>query len=295
MTLLDARLYADLPWPATGLFLMIGAALGSFFNVLALRWPRWQVHCNDMEASFWLKLRGLRAPEIEQPSDTRQLMGGRSHCPTCSKPIPLFLNIPILSWLMLRGRSACCKTPIHIRYLGFELLGSGIFLGISLTCGPTAYGLVIGTLLMVLALIAVIDLTDSFIPDQLLFVALLISYGLTFSSTHWMTLEQTFLWHVGATLALLALGGLFRAFFNVDGIGGADVHLIGLCGALLGGMPMLYALVICGLLAKPCLSLRNRLFPVGAYAQVIGERGVPLGPILCSGMIGIVFTQLALA
>lgn len=93
------------PWFLPLVFLLIGACIGSFLNVVIYRMPR-----------------GL---SICSPS--------RSFCPHCSTPIPGRLNLPIISWLWLRGRSACCHQPISPRYCIVELLTALLFLAVALS------------------------------------------------------------------------------------------------------------------------------------------------------------------
>lgn len=87
-------LLPDMPWLLPLFFALFGACIGSFLNVVIYRLPL-----------------GL---SVNEPR--------RSFCPTCKAPIPWYLNLPILSWLMLRGRSACCHTPISPRYWLVEVL-----------------------------------------------------------------------------------------------------------------------------------------------------------------------------
>ena len=82
-------------WYGLIVFFVIGACVGSFYNVVVYRMPR-----------------GI------------SLVNPPSHCPLCKKRIPLYLNLPIVGWLMLRGKSACCKQPISPIYpIGEALCG----------------------------------------------------------------------------------------------------------------------------------------------------------------------------
>lgn len=93
------------PWILPAAFGLIGACLGSYLNVIIYRLPR-----------------GMKTT---QPA--------RSFCPNCKAPIPWYLNIPIISWLMLRGRSACCHQPISPRYCIVEALTAALFIAVSLS------------------------------------------------------------------------------------------------------------------------------------------------------------------
>ena len=91
-------------WITAAGFALVGACIGSFLNVVVYRLPR-----------------GL---SVRKPA--------RSFCPTCGQPIPWHLNIPLLSWLALRGKSACCGKPISIRYPALEAACAALFLAAAL-------------------------------------------------------------------------------------------------------------------------------------------------------------------
>lgn len=94
---------AETPWLLPLAFALFGACIGSFLNVVVYRLPR-----------------GL---SVNEPS--------RSFCPACKKEIPWYLNLPILSWLMLRGRSACCGNRIPVRYWLVETVCAALFAAIA--------------------------------------------------------------------------------------------------------------------------------------------------------------------
>lgn len=100
---LSAQCAFEYPYLLPTLFTLMGLCVGSYLNVAIYRIPR-----------------GLSTNEPK-----------RSFCPNCKKLIPWYLNIPVFSWLMLRGRSACCHLPISPRYLGVELLTGCLFLWVS--------------------------------------------------------------------------------------------------------------------------------------------------------------------
>lgn len=110
---LDMMMYtveSEIPWLIPLGFGLFGACVGSFLNVVIYRLPL-----------------GL---SINEPR--------RSYCPRCKKSIPWYLNIPLISWLMLRGRSACCGSPISIRYWLVELVCTLFFLGTGVLWGQHA-------------------------------------------------------------------------------------------------------------------------------------------------------------
>ncbi len=93
----------EAPWLLPLCFALLGACIGSFLNVVIYRMPR-----------------GL---SVSEPR--------RSFCPHCKSPIPWYLNLPVVSWFMLRGKSACCQRPIAVRYWLVEVACSALFAAIS--------------------------------------------------------------------------------------------------------------------------------------------------------------------
>ncbi len=103
LTIYTQAVTLEAPWLLPLCFALLGACIGSFLNVVIYRMPR-----------------GL---SVREPR--------RSFCPHCKAAIPWYLNLPVVSWLMLRGRSACCHRPIALRYCLVELAGAGLFAAVS--------------------------------------------------------------------------------------------------------------------------------------------------------------------
>ncbi len=103
LTLYTQAVTLEAPWLLPLCFALMGACVGSFLNVVIYRMPR-----------------GL---SVQEPR--------RSFCPHCKAPIPWYLNLPLVSWLLLRGKSACCQRPIALRYWLVEVAGAALFAAIS--------------------------------------------------------------------------------------------------------------------------------------------------------------------
>lgn len=280
MSIFDVALYENLPWQFTSLFVMLGAAVGSFFNVLSQRWPAYQVAKNDAEASYWLKLRGLTDKAFQpSPADAVSLMSGRSKCPCCNTPIPMYLNVPLLSWIMLKGRSACCKQPISFRYLAYEIFGACVFAGISLTVGPTVSGLILGLLVMVLSLAAVIDLSDSFIPENLMFTGFFLSYGLAMSPIG-IGIESAFQAHLCTFFGLYLVFGTLGKIMGKDLVGTGDFHLLALCASILGSLSWMLPVLILPFSLITWALFKANIIPRGTFSSVIGPSSIPAGPAI---------------
>lgn len=202
---------------------IFGAAIGSFLNVLILRIPR------DESVSF--------------PA---------SHCMSCNTPLRAWHNVPILSWLFLRGKCAFCGAKISIQYPLIEILSGLIFLFSVLKLGLTfqAFGVAL-TFDFLLALSA-IDYRYKMVPDSLNLAALTLA---VFSVT---SFEQ---FGYNVTNALLFAGGfsLLRFYLSYaikkEAMGEADIMIAATMGALLGVQLGLAAIFLGALLALPALML----------------------------------------
>ncbi|MBM3882585.1 MAG: prepilin peptidase [Verrucomicrobia bacterium] len=137
----DAARWAAAPFHLWSVvFLVLGAVVGSFLNVCIHRWPRGQ-----------------------------SIVSPPSHCPACGKAIPWYLNIPLVTWVWLRGRCAFCAAPIPVRYVAVEGLTGLSFLGCWLVYGRVSAPLALLYCLLLAGLIAAtfIDAEHFIIPDQI--------------------------------------------------------------------------------------------------------------------------------
>lgn len=208
------------------LALIAGLIIGSFLNVVIYRLPIM------MEQAWQTEARQL----LNQPAEETgrfNLCTPRSACPHCHAIIKPWQNIPILSYLMLRGRCAGCQTPISLRYPLVELLTGLMYLAVVWRYGVTPLalgGLVLTTALIVLTFI---DADTQLLPDQITLP--LVWCGLIFNwYCHFVTLESA-LW--GAVLGYLSLWSifwLFKLLTGKEGMGYGDFKLLAALGAWLG-------------------------------------------------------------
>lgn len=199
-TLFDARLWAAVPfqfWSVVAF--VLGSMVGSFLNVCIHRLPLGQ-----------------------------SIVSPPSHCPHCQYRIPWYLNVPLLTWVYLRGKCRNCGAPIAMRYFLVELLTGATFLSCWLTFGSrsAALALVYAILLAGLIVATFIDFEHFIIPDQLTFggigVGLLCSVlvrGLQGPGTAWAALRQSVLGTLvgaGVIYFILRLGKLFLGRHKVE-------------------------------------------------------------------------------
>ena len=284
MFLFNLPLYEAMNPAFIGLFAFIGALFGSFFNVLSQRWGNAQIAQNDEQGLFWLKLRGASVKFT--PLAAKGVCAGRSTCPHCNASIPLYRNIPIVSWLLQRGRSACCQKPIATRYLAFEVAGAVLFAAIGLSVAPSMYGLVLAITLMVGLLISVIDLQDGFIPDQLLISIQGLCLFLSLSDKHWLSASDAVSWSLGVGASVYLLCWSLSKITGKGVVGGADQHLMVASAALLGPLfIMTLPVMLIGLVLTAWLVKSNTL-KRGFFTQLLqSEKAIPAGPAIYLAML----------
>jgi leader peptidase (prepilin peptidase)/N-methyltransferase len=211
----------------TGLVFLLGLAVGSFLNVVIHRLPRmleadWHAQCTE--------LRG------EQAADTKpayNLWMPRSACPSCGHQITPLENIPLLSWLWLRGRCSACGAHISARYPLVELLTATLSAAAAwqFGFGPAA----VGAILFIWALIALafIDLDTTLLPDDitlpLLWGGLLFNLFGVFAS-----LQSAVIGAMAGYLSLWSVYWLFKLATGKEGMGFGDFKLLAAIGAWLG-------------------------------------------------------------
>jgi leader peptidase (prepilin peptidase) / N-methyltransferase len=233
-----------------------GLIIGSFLNVVAYRLPRGE--------------------SLAHPP---------SHCPSCGAPIKPYDNIPVLSWVLLRGRCRNCKTPISARYPLVELTTGVLYALVMWARWDDAAGIALGIVLVTILIpIAIIDFEHRIIPNRITgpaaIVAILI--GLLF--------DQDFV--VEQLIAGAAAGGFFlvAAIAYPRGMGMGDVKLAGVMGLYLGravGLAVLIGLVA-GVIVGGIIIAR-----VGAKEG--RKMAVPFGPFLALGGIIAIFAGDAVA
>ena len=225
-----------------GTFLIAGLLIGSFLNVVIARVP-----------------------------ERRSLWRPGSACPGCGAAIAWHDNIPILSFLALRGRCRACSVPIPWRYPIVEALTAALFAAAAWRFGPTLDAATAAALLAGLVAITVIDLEHQIIPDVLSLPGILAGVLANLATGRLPWLESI--------LGVLVGGGVFLAIILVSGggMGGGDMKLGAMLGAFLGWkvvlLSMLVAVVAGGILAVALMAtgVRGRKDPI------------PFGPFLALG------------
>lgn len=262
------------------LFIAIGAFAGSFFNVLTGRWPDNIIAQNDAQALMWLKLRGAGSKVNEMKHPHLPLLAGRSQCLHCDKKIPFYLNIPVVSWIMLRGKTSCCKNPIEIRYLLWEVIGIIVFAAVYSLIGPSMYGLIVGLTLMWLLVISQLDFRIGLIPEGAMkTLAVMVAILCSHPSSHGM--EQAF---INFMLTLIVLGVpvlLIEHATGKSGMGMSDIYLVAIAFALLDDLFFIASAAMFAIFFVTIAIFKLGNIERGLFVKIIGDKAIPAGPAIC--------------
>jgi leader peptidase (prepilin peptidase)/N-methyltransferase len=238
----------------------------------------WRCQCNEL-----LALEKGRTVEAEErpPGVVR----GRSKCPRCGHQIRAMENVPVISYLFLRGRCAACKGKISLRYPLVELITAVLFVVTIWHFGPTLQGLT--ALLFTAFLIALtgIDADHQLLPDN--FTLPLLWLGITFNlfNVH-ASLPDSVLGAILGYMSLWLIYHLFRLVTGKEGMGYGDFKLLGALGAWLGWQ-MLPLIVLLSSLVGAVVGLT--LMAIGKMQR---DKPMPFGPfIAAAGWIALIWGQ----
>lgn len=214
-----------------GFVVVLGLLVGSFLNVVILRLPArlmhdWQCQCREL-----LGLETDTTQEDQPPP--AGIATGRSRCRHCTQKIAWYDNIPLISWLILRGRCRKCNGTISLRYPTIELLTAVLSVIVVWQLGPTAAGLAGLLLTWMLIAGAGIDLDHKLLPDQITLP--LIWLGLILNLSGLFTdLESAVIGAIAGYLVLWLVFHLFRLITGKEGMGYGDFKLLSAIGAWFG-------------------------------------------------------------
>ena len=264
----------------------LGACIASFLNVVIWRAPRGE-----------------------------SIVSPPSHCPKCNSPIKWYQNIPILSWLALRGKCANCKAPISPRYIFVEALGGCLFLAAffaaffkySYVCssGSVYWASALGSLLVEWIWISLmivgsfIDFDHQLLPDFTTVggMVLGIVWAIFNSILDFLTFDRSY-WYVCLTPMAVSVAGLVFGFgllwlvrwigskaFKREAMGMGDVFLMGAVGALFGPVAVLVTLILSSVFG----SVVGIVLILLSKTKLGGFTPIPYGPYICMGCLAWMF------
>ncbi len=235
----------------------LGAFVGSFLNVCIYRVPR--------------------NLSIVSPS---------SRCPSCNTPIRPADNIPLLSYFLLGGKCRICKTAISIRYPVVESLNAALFVLVAYRFGFEWHTIIYCIFCSALVVITYIDLDFQIIPDAITLPGIVV--GLTAGALLMPDpfMRDSMLGFKSSAIGLLAGGGIFYAIavLSKGGMGGGDIKMMAMVGALMGWKSVLLTIFLG--------SLSGAAF--GIYLMITQGKGrktkIPFGPFLSAGALITLFS-----
>ena len=235
------------------LVFIFGACIGSFLNVCIHRLPL-----------------------------QKSLVFPGSACPVCSKYIRFYDNIPLISYVMLKGRCRYCDAFISPRYLLVELLTGLFAIGVFIKFGITLTALIYFAFIAALLVVAFIDITHRIIPDVITLPGIAICFLASFCLPLITFMDS--LWGLlGGGGLLLAIAWIYRLLTHKDGMGGGDIKLLAMIGALIGLKGVFFTVFVS--------SATGTL--VGVLTMLRTNKGmklaIPFGPFLALGAIVYLF------
>ncbi|NNG25389.1 prepilin peptidase [Telluria aromaticivorans] len=261
---------------ATLVAVLFGLLIGSFLNVVIHRIPKMMQRESD---NYVAQESGKELPHTGRYN----LMVPRSACPHCGHQITALENIPVISWLALRGKCSKCKAPISPRYPAIELL-TGVLSGLLVwTFGSGMAGLATLLFLYLLVAMTFIDVDTQLLPDDLtyplLWAGLLVNLHGTF-----VPLQDAVIGAAAGYLVLWAVYWLFKLATGKEGMGYGDFKLLAALGAWLGWAMLPTVILLSSVVGAV----------VGISLIVFAKRGrdkpIPFGPYLAAaGLIALLY------
>ena len=237
-----------------GIIFILGLCIGSFLNVCIYRLPA--------------------STSIVDPP--------RSICPNCNSPIPFNDNIPVLSYLCLKGRCRYCNTRISFRYPLVEFITGIAAVNVFFMWGVTLEGLIYFVFISSLIVITFIDMDHKIIPDIITLPGILLGLVASFALPA-MTFKASLLGLLIGGGSLLCVAWVYTLITGKDGMGGGDIKLLGMMGTIVGWKGVIFTIFVSSM-AGTCVGMIMIL--------VKGKNmkfAIPFGPFLSIGAISYIF------
>jgi leader peptidase (prepilin peptidase)/N-methyltransferase len=236
-------------WPMIATVFVLGAMIGSFLNVCIVRLP-----------------------------EERSIVRPPSHCPNCGHEIAWYDNVPVLSYVLLRGRCRACATRISPLYPTVELLTGALAVALWMRLGTTVAFAGYFAFTAALVTITFIDLDHRIIPDVISLPGIAVGLAVSFVSPLVTPLGALLGALVGGGI-LLAIAGAYQAIRGQEGMGGGDIKLLAMIGAFLGWQSVFVTLMVASLIGS--------VIGVGLmlYQRADTKLAIPFGPFLAGGAL----------
>lgn len=232
---------------------IFGSVVGSFLNVCIYRLPR-----------------------------SESIVFPASHCPKCGSAIRAYDNIPIFSYLILRGRCRSCKTRISPVYPAVELITGLLTLVLFIKTGLSLSFIVLVLFCWSLVVITFIDLEHRIIPDVISLPGIVVGFASSFL-VPWLTWKSSLIGIIVGGGSLLLVASAYQWITKKEGMGGGDVKLLAMMGAFLGWMAVPFIIFASSLVGSV----------IGITLMLVQKKdsklAIPFGPFLAFGALLYIF------
>jgi leader peptidase (prepilin peptidase)/N-methyltransferase len=228
---------------------LFGTIIGSFLNVCIYRIPAGQ-----------------------------SVISPASRCPKCGAAIRWYQNVPVISYLLLRGRCAGCKTRISLRYPLIEALTGLLFVWVWLAFGWQVATPLYWVFVAALVVITFIDLDHQIIPDVISLPGIVVGF-LAALAIPWLPWLDSLLGILLGGGSLFLVAAVYQRLTGQEGMGGGDVKLLAMIGAFLGWKAVL-PVIFLGSLAGSLVGV-----PLMLIKRSDGKLAIPFGPFLALGAV----------
>ena len=267
----------------------LGLLIGSFLNVVIYRLPKmmeqqWASECAELSAK----------PAV--PTEKISLTAPRSRCSNCGHMIAWYENVPVVSYLFLRGKCSACKTPFGVRYPAVELTSGLLFAYCAWTWGYTPATLVWCGFSAALLALAMIDWDTTLLPDDItlpLLWAGLVAAALQINPL--VRLPDALWGAVAGYLSLWLVYWAFKLITGKEGMGYGDFKLFAALGAWFGWsalVPIILMASVIGAVVGIAMKFSSGLreggyIPFGPFLAGAGFTAMVFGPQAITGLIGL--------
>ena len=272
--------------------LILGLLVGSFLNVVILRLPvmmerDWQQQCCE--------LLELDDPESNKEKELFNLLTPRSHCPGCKHQISAIENIPVISYLFLKGKCKKCGNKISLRYPLIELVSALSAVIVAYYFGVSYQAMFAVCLTWALIALSMIDFDHQLLPDDitlpLLWLGIIINIFSTFTD-----IESSVLGAIFGYVSLWSVYIIFKIVTGKEGMGHGDFKLLAVLGAWFGWQLLPLIIILSSLVGAVIgISLmlfkshdRNTAIPFGPYLAIAGWISMLWGPYIMSAYLNAV-------
>ncbi|HKD53990.1 MAG TPA: A24 family peptidase [Steroidobacteraceae bacterium] len=291
------ELLAASPAMFVGTWFVLGLVVGSFLNVVIYRLPvmlerQWREQCAELSGEP-----GAQSSERSGIPERFNLVVPRSACPSCHAPITALQNVPLVSWLLLKGRCARCGNPISARYPLVEVLTAMLSALVAWEFGfgwPGLAGIVLTWFLIALTFI---DIDHQLLPDALTLPLMWIGLLLSLLGAHPLGVDprSSLIGAMAGYVSLWSVYHLFRLLTGKEGMGYGDFKLFAALGAWLGWQMLLPTLLIAAavgaVVGLALITLRGQSrstpIPFGPFLAAAGWSMLMFGPRVVAGYLGL--------